>query len=193
MPKFLAAVLEEHKPYISKIISREQLYDKYIVQGLHQKAIALECGVRQGSISRALLKYGIPTRPRNSFAFHDVSREKNPGWKGAAASYFTLHQRLRRHLGHASHCEFCGIDGTDIEYEWANLTGKYDDPKDYIQSCRSCHKKFDRIYTNCGNADLTHCKRGHAFDEDNTYIHKKSGKRRCKSCRRVYQKMWIKK
>jgi hypothetical protein len=28
----------------------------------------------------------------------------------------------------------------------------------------------------------THCPKGHAFDEVNTYVHAKSGKRMCKTC-----------
>ena len=32
------------------------------------------------------------------------------------------------------------------------------------------------------NADKTHCRRGHPFDEANTYVHPKTGQRRCKIC-----------
>ena len=38
------------------------------------------------------------------------------------------------------------------------------------------------------NARKTHCKRDHLFDEENTYIVKTTGARRCKQCVRDYQR-----
>ena len=34
------------------------------------------------------------------------------------------------------------------------------------------------------NAAKTHCLRGHPFDQANTYIHKSTGQRKCRTCRR---------
>jgi hypothetical protein len=67
--------------------------------------------------------------------------EAHPLWKGAAASYSTLHARLRRLLGSATHCSVwdCGAS----YFEWANLTGDYGDPDDYVQMCGRCHRRFD--------------------------------------------------
>ena len=31
----------------------------------------------------------------------------------------------------------------DKEYEWANMTGDYDNPKDYKRMCKKCHHKQD--------------------------------------------------
>lgn len=39
------------------------------------------------------------------------------------------------------------------------------------------------------NVGMTHCQRGHAFDEANTY-HQPSGKRACRACRRVRSLAW---
>ncbi len=38
------------------------------------------------------------------------------------------------------------------------------------------------------NAAATHCCRGHAFTPDNTYVDPKSGKRACRTCRRMHQR-----
>jgi hypothetical protein len=37
-------------------------------------------------------------------------------------------------------------------------------------------------------SERTHCPRGHAYDDENTYIHPKNGSRGCKSCRRVAER-----
>jgi len=41
-------------------------------------------------------------------------------------------------------------DGTKTakKYEWANLTGLYDNIFDYVRLCCSCHKKKDGIIKN---------------------------------------------
>lgn len=49
-----------------------------------------------------------------------------------------------------SQCEICGTTDADKSYDWANLTGKYDDPSDYKRMCRSCHAKQDRVILNIG-------------------------------------------
>lgn len=38
------------------------------------------------------------------------------------------------------------------------------------------------------NASKTHCKWGHVFDEENTYIQPSTGKRQCRTCRRGYRR-----
>lgn len=41
-----------------------------------------------------------------------------------------------------------------------------------------------------GNRNLTHCKRGHEFNEENTYI-SKQGRRMCRTCHRDYERQRI--
>jgi hypothetical protein len=41
-----------------------------------------------------------------------------------------------------------------------------------------------------GNAGKTHCKAGHEFTEENTYIHRPTGERQCISCRRDRARGW---
>jgi len=45
-------------------------------------------------------------------------------------------------------CEVCGAKDQNRSYDWANLTGKYDDPSDYKRMCRSCHWKYDKKHLN---------------------------------------------
>lgn len=67
------------------------------------------------------------------------SKENHPLWKGDAAKYVALHQRVWREFGKASACVW-GCEGT---YEWANMTGRYEDVYDYTSMCVSCHQSYD--------------------------------------------------
>ncbi len=40
--------------------------------------------------------------------------------------------------------------GVHRGYEWATLTGRYDDVMDYKRLCASCHKRFDNVVRNLG-------------------------------------------
>jgi hypothetical protein len=50
------------------------------------------------------------------------------------------HKRLYKIRGKAVACVW-GCQHS--YYEWANLTGNYDDPLDYAQMCVRCHARFD--------------------------------------------------
>jgi hypothetical protein len=39
-----------------------------------------------------------------------------------------------------------------------------------------------------GNKDKTHCKHGHEFTAENTYIHPQRGTRQCRACQRINEK-----
>lgn len=66
-------------------------------------------------------------------------------WKrGGAVSYFQYHNRVRTKRGQPQHCERCQTTDPTKSYDWANLTGKFDDVSDYIRLCRSCHRRHDR-------------------------------------------------
>ena len=64
--------------------------------------------------------------------------------KQGSSHYGRDHKRVRTLRGSPHKCEVCGIDDTSIWYDWANLTGKYDDPDDYKRMCRRCHSKYDK-------------------------------------------------
>ena len=65
------------------------------------------------------------------------------GWKGTEAGYNQLHRRLDHKLGRPKHCSVCGTEDPSLIYEWANLSGNYEDPTDYKRMCRPCHGKYD--------------------------------------------------
>lgn len=65
--------------------------------------------------------------------------------------YREQHRNVEFLRGRPRFCEGCGKDGHEPpdyyeggpEFEWANLTGKYDSPQDYIRLCVSCHREHD--------------------------------------------------
>lgn len=65
-----------------------------------------------------------------------------------------------------------------------------------IRKCRACKARRDRIRherdmaaigrgVGIRRSDRTHCPRGHAYDEANTYITPSTGARMCRACRKV--------
>ena len=77
-------------------------------------------------------------------AWNKGKRMKNYGIprKGNDILYPSFHKRVYKIKGKANHCERC--DGSKAKrFEWANLTGHYEDINDYIQLCCSCHRKMD--------------------------------------------------
>lgn len=65
--------------------------------------------------------------------------------------YREQHKGVELSRGRPRFCEGCGKDGHEpphyyeggAEFEWANLTGRYDDPQDYVRLCVACHRKHD--------------------------------------------------
>jgi hypothetical protein len=64
--------------------------------------------------------------------------------KEDANPYSRYHANVRSIKGCPHKCEVCGEDSPRKWYEWANLTGNYDDPNDYKRMCRVCHRKHDK-------------------------------------------------
>jgi transcriptional regulator with XRE-family HTH domain len=123
--------------------TREELDDLYTKQGMSQLEIAEKCGVSQKVVWRAMINYDIPRRrqiKRNQYA------ENNDSWVGESASYSTAHARVRYMRGSAKlhGCSVCGDRRESTWYDWANLTGNYPDPDDYVAMCRKCHRAFDK-------------------------------------------------
>ncbi len=44
--------------------------------------------------------------------------------------------------------------------------------------------------TRRGKRRITHCPKGHAYDETNTYLHPDTGARQCKQCRSAWNRAW---
>jgi hypothetical protein len=57
--------------------------------------------------------------------------------------YIASHNRVKRLFGRATCCTECGSADESKKYDWANLTGNYEDPSDYRQMCKSCHRRYD--------------------------------------------------
>jgi hypothetical protein len=64
--------------------------------------------------------------------------------KEGANPYFKFHYRVRKLKGSPHKCEACGTDSLTEFYEWANLTGDFENPDDYKRMCRKCHRKHDK-------------------------------------------------
>ncbi len=118
--------------------------------GMTQVEIAEELGTTQKVIFHRLKESGYSCRvakKRNQFG------SNNDSWKGNKASYKAFHYRLRALKGRPQKCEECGSTETTKTYDWANMTGRYDDPKDYKRMCRSCHWKYDGTINNIKHMD----------------------------------------
>jgi hypothetical protein len=117
----------------------EQVRQLYAT-GLTQAEVAAEVGSTQRVIFNVMRRHGIRARPA---AKRDQRGMKNAMWKGSDASYAALHKRVEQLRGRPAICKRCGTSGPGRNYDWANLTGRYDDPADYERMCRSCHKRYD--------------------------------------------------
>lgn len=84
------------------------------------------------------VKHGDPLALVN-----DQWAENNPKWLGDGAGYHAMHDRVTRRRGRPKRCERCGTEDPTKRYEWANLTGRYEDPDDYERMCKKCHQGFD--------------------------------------------------
>lgn len=133
---------QKPKIYPEEIVSEvRRLYlDNYT-----QAEIAAKLYVTQKVIWRLMLRHGLKSRTaikRNQI------RENNSSWKADKAGYQALHLRLSAKFGRPKRCDECGTTDPDRRYDWANLTGHYEDENDYKRMCRSCHWKHDKKHLN---------------------------------------------
>jgi hypothetical protein len=119
---------------------RARLVELYVEQSRSQQEIADHFSVSLHKIQRDLKRYGIP--PRRAVK-RDGRGARCPSWKGGAADYQALHLRVYALRGAPQRCEECSLDDPGRRYEWANQTGRYDDPSDYRRLCVPCHRNFD--------------------------------------------------
>jgi hypothetical protein len=135
--------------------AKPKQYPKYLVQrtrqlyeaGYTQVEIAKELGMTQKVVWNLMRRHSIPRRVA---AKRNQHGERNHMWKGGQARYAALHLRVQSLRGKPQLCETCGADGPGRSYDWANQTGRFDDPSDYKRLCRSCHWKLDQQYLNLG-------------------------------------------
>lgn len=61
-----------------------------------------------------------------------------------SVEYMRAHRAVVKARGAPNQCAHCGETDPEKVYDWANLTGAYDDVNDYERLCRSCHRRYDR-------------------------------------------------
>ncbi len=125
------------KQYPPELVAKvAQMYS----DGHTQTEIGLEVGLTQRVIWRLMSHHGIPARVA---AKREQRGAANSYWKGDNAGYCAFHRRLDVAKGRPKLCEVCGTTAPGKWYDWANLTGAYDDPADFKRMCRSCHRGYD--------------------------------------------------
>lgn len=124
------------KKYPDELVERVRtLY----ASGRTQTEIAAELRTSQKAIWRVMRNHDIATR---TAAPRDQRGSANAYWRGGDATYAAFHKRVEVERGKPAKCSSC--DTTEPQrYEWANLTGHYDDVNDYIRLCTPCHRRFD--------------------------------------------------
>ena len=58
--------------------------------------------------------------------------------------YIAFHHRVESKKGKPNQCEVCGTIDKNRWYDWANLTGNYNDINDYKRMCVPCHMLYDK-------------------------------------------------
>ena len=93
-------------------------------------------------------EFSNTTIARHRRAFHENKRSQD---------YFACHWRIRQILGTPPECLLCS-EKTKRRC-WANLSGNFNDPTDYIPLCDSCHLHFDALERdNTGERYYIRCK-----------------------------------
>jgi len=107
--------------------------------GMTQEEIAAATGTTQKVIWNLMRRHSIKARvaaKRNQWG------ERNHSWRGDRASYKAFHQRLYKKYGNPQRCDECGKTSPG-HYDWANISGRFEDMADYKRLCRSCHWRLD--------------------------------------------------
>lgn len=109
-------------------------------QGMTQAEVAEVMGISQKIVWSRLREANIQTRPA---APRNQNGSFNNNWGGSDVGYKAFHNRMVALKGRPKFCQVCGTTNSSRTYDWANLSGRYDDPTDYKRMCRSCHWKHD--------------------------------------------------
>lgn len=126
-------------PTIDIHLMRE-LYHK----GKTQLEVGEILGVSQKSVCKAMRRNGIKARVA---AKRNQLMENNSSWKADKAGRQAFHKRLYAEFGKPKSCSMCGTTEAK-HFDYANLTGRYEDINDYLPMCRSCHWIYDKKINN---------------------------------------------
>ena len=106
-----------------------------------QVEVATAVGLTQRVVWRLMRNHGIEARPSVK---RDQRGANNSTWKGDNATYAAFHHRVEAARGKPDKCNRCGTTDEAATFDWANLTGNYQDIWDYERMCRSCHFTYDK-------------------------------------------------
>lgn len=134
MPKGMHSVPKVYPDFMVEEVRR-----LYWDEGKSQAEVADEMRTSQKVVCRLMNNHNIPRRPQVK---RDQVGPANDSWKGDDAGYAAMHKRVEAVRGRPLACALCDKTGVD-RYEWANLTGNYVDPRDYVRACVSCHRQLD--------------------------------------------------
>lgn len=140
---FRAQVDKYHVPFCLP----EELKRDYVDEKMSQLEIAAKYGVTLKRVQTAFRRCSITPRPQIK---RDQTGPNNAYWGGkdGELTYAALHKRVEALRGRPRKCEVCGTTSKQRTYDWANMSGRYDDPADYQRMCRSCHWKHDKKILN---------------------------------------------
>jgi hypothetical protein len=136
-------------------LSKEFLYQQYVVLNKSTRQIARELGCSREPIRLALKRFGFEMgttkskltgiklseeRCRILSEAHKGLRlaEKHPLYKGEAVGYAALHIWIRSRKPQPAKCEMCGEETDKLDL--ANISQKYiRETSDWEYLCRKCH------------------------------------------------------
>ncbi len=117
------------------VVKVQEMYDRGAT--IREIDIAIGPGYKAQRIVERSISERRATGPR------DQTGERNPQWKGNAASLDAMHVRVEMARGKPQHCALCDTTDPSLRYEWANMTGHYEEITDYARLCVPCHRKLD--------------------------------------------------
>lgn len=119
----------------------EQVRALYTDQELTEREVGAQIGIGRNVVRRIMHRHGISKRRSWDY---DRSGENNSRWRTGNLRYDTIHARVYAARGRPIGCTKCALQDPEARYEWANLTGNYEDVEDYARMCVPCHRCFDR-------------------------------------------------
>jgi hypothetical protein len=97
---------------------------------------------------------------------------------------------LRAVIGEEPHpCHWCNRTltwGVDLCVDHLDFNPLNNDPRNLVPSCSPCNTRRSAAV----RPPVTHCKYGHAFTPENTYVNPAKGQRVCRTCSREYKREW---
>lgn len=125
---------------IEKIIKIDDCISLY-ESGWTTKEVGEKFGISKELLQFYFNKIGYECRKYTDR--HPTRKSPRLSWNANNISYTAQHRRVYRARGSPSKCELCKTTENKNKYDWANLTGNYNDVNDFMRMCKKCHKNFD--------------------------------------------------